>query len=204
MTTVVLGGTFDPIHNGHLYAAETALDCLGKERILLAPAAAPRLRASPVASPDHRWEMLKLACEERQHLIPCEVELQREDHETATVDTLYQLRAQYGENVVWVIGNDAALRIPDWQRAEELASLASFFVLNRESPNCPRIPDGFHVARQPARLLKEPGLIHHSLHPMLKISSSAIRHALENRQREGIPIPQRVLSYIREHRLYGV
>ena len=202
--TVVLGGTFDPVHNGHLYAAEAASDCLGVANVTLVLAAAPRLRERPVASPDHRWEMLKLACEGRRGLIPSEIELEREDHETVTVDTLRQLRLLNGENVVWVIGNDAASRIPDWQHAQKLASLASFLVLYREVRDRPSIPDGFCTTTEPTRLLESSGLIYYSLNPMLKVSSRAVRRALTRGQREGVPIPQRVLSYIREHRLYGV
>ena len=90
-----LGGTFDPIHNGHLHAANTAVAALSLDRVNLVLAARPKHRAQPFAAIEHRWAMLQLAVEGSERLRADDRDVRR-GTATYTVETLEEVRAQYG------------------------------------------------------------------------------------------------------------
>jgi nicotinate-nucleotide adenylyltransferase len=128
----ILGGTFDPVHYGHLRLAEEAADALALERVVLIPAALPNLRARPGTEAQHRLAMTRLAAADNPRLAVDDRELEREGV-SYTVDTLAELRAEVGtRNPVWLIlGADAFLRLPDWSRWLQLFDLAHVAVATR-------------------------------------------------------------------------
>ena len=128
----VLGGTFDPIHYGHLRLAEEALDACALERVILIPAAVPNLRAAPRTPAQHRLAMTRLAVQGNPRLAVDGRELNREGT-SYTVDTLQELRAEFGAQrpLCLVLGADAFLRLPAWNRWQQLFALAHIIVATR-------------------------------------------------------------------------
>ena len=127
-----LGGTFDPIHNGHLHAGRTAAALLNLERVHLVLAARPAHRAQPSTTIAQRWAMLELAVAGDTVLVADDREVRR-DASSYTVETLEELRAERGVHapLVWLLGWDAYRSLPTWRRWQELLELAHLAVLRR-------------------------------------------------------------------------
>ena len=142
----ILGGTFDPVHLGHLHAARRARAALGVPDVTLLLAARPGHRAAPRAGIRDRWRMLRLATRCDAGLLASDLEVVRPGP-SYTVDSLGDLR---GEPLVWLIGRDALADVPSWHRAGELASLCHFVVLDR--PGVERVravrPPGIRKGRR--------------------------------------------------------
>ncbi|MBV8301412.1 MAG: nicotinate (nicotinamide) nucleotide adenylyltransferase [Candidatus Dormibacteraeota bacterium] len=137
---VVFGGTFDPVHNGHLRVLEQVLDQTGAGHALLVPAAAPNLRPAPVAPPAARLEMLETAVAGDPRLAVSDLELRRPGV-SYTIDTLGALEElDPGPDRAILLGADAARSIPRWDRAAELLRRADFIVINRSG--CPGVSLG--------------------------------------------------------------
>lgn len=116
----VLGGTFDPVHNGHLVLIEAARDALAGEQAWMVPARTPALRGEPVAPAQLRQAMLEAALRGHSGVRVEDVELRRSGV-SYTIDTLAALRAAHpGVQPWWVVGADAARRIHEWHRGAEL------------------------------------------------------------------------------------
>jgi len=189
-TLGILGGTFDPIHLGHIAAADAAQRALSLERILLIPSRIPPHRTQPAtASAEDRVKMAELAAANRPGWSVSRIELDREG-KSYTYDTLVALRKQFGSDVPWymLIGSDQYEKLGTWHRAEELLSLANFAVFARPGW------DGGTAARK--------GVVHVPME-RLPISGSAIRAAIARGDDVSALLPGPVLEYIRRHRLYG-
>ena len=132
MRVGMLGGTFDPIHNGHLRSAVEVREVLGLNTLHMVPAPQPPLRDTPQVSAAQRLALLKAGIGDTPGLLADDRELQR-DGPSYSVDTLAELRQQYGDDVslVMVIGFDAFLRLAKWDRAEQLFELAHLVVIAR-------------------------------------------------------------------------
>lgn len=138
----VLGGTFDPIHNGHLKIAEIALNSLGLDKIIFIPNNIPPHREQPVATSTQRLEMLKLAITSSHNkdnfiINTCELDRTRPSY---MVDTVTELSNQYStdtiRSIVWLIlGLDSFYDLPQWHQWEKLKQLANFIVVDRRLKN---------------------------------------------------------------------
>ncbi len=189
MATGLLGGSFDPIHHGHLIAADRAAEALGLERVLLVPCARQPLKATgPVASATHRLAMLELAVAGHAGFAVEPLELTRPGPEPSyTVDTLRALRARCpGERLVLLLGADAAADLPRWRAVDEVARLAEVAVLTR--PGAPEVADGLarHVVATPA----------------IEISASEIRARCLAGKSIRFLVPEAVAEYVARHGLY--
>lgn len=130
MRTGILGGTFDPIHRGHVEAAKAALEALSLDRVLVLPSGQPPYKRCH-AGRQARLDMVKLACDGEKGLVPCDIEIKR-DGESYTVDTLKALRRLYPEDeFTYIIGADALNSLPKWRGLDEIAQMTSFAVLSR-------------------------------------------------------------------------
>ena len=131
----IYGGTFDPIHNGHLRVVVELLSRKIIDSIVLIPAGQPRLRsAEPVADGKTRLEMCKLAIQDlpagiKEHFAVSDIEINR-DGPTFAIDTVNELNKS-GAELFWIIGSDAYANIDKWHRADELKDLVNFIVIDR-------------------------------------------------------------------------
>lgn len=128
----IFGGTFDPVHNGHVAVAKLAADHLGARCALLIPGGDPPHRGAPRASGAHRAAMLRLAFADDTRFAVDEREIHR-DGPSYTVETLAALRAELGVQVpmVLLLGRDAAAGLPRWHQPERLPSLCHLLVVAR-------------------------------------------------------------------------
>jgi nicotinate-nucleotide adenylyltransferase len=206
MNTGVLGGSFDPIHNGHIAAASAAERALSLDAMLLIPSRVAPHRADPAgASGDDRFAMAQVAAEGRAHWAASPIELERSGP-SYTYDTLAELRktpSQY----FFITGTDAFSEIATWSRYPAVLDLANFVVVSRPGFTLDSLrnrvpdladrmttPDRFHHSAKTRIILLEA--------PTPDISSTEIRRRV--RQHESIAgfVPDAVADYIRTHRLY--
>ena len=127
----ILGGTFDPIHYGHLAIAEQARERLGADEAWLVPTRRPPHREPTIASAEDRLDMVTAAVDGRAGLRSVDLEVRRPGP-SYTIDTLVELEAQHPDAELWlVLGADAARDIGSWHRHDELLARARFLLVNR-------------------------------------------------------------------------
>ncbi len=194
MKVGLLGGTFDPIHEGHLAAARGALGC-GLDRVLLVPARTPPHRGPAFAPVEDRLEMCRLAARGLKGVGVSDLETRRSGP-SYTLDTLRQLRRQRARDQLYlVLGWDAARQIRAWHRPDQVLKAARLLIIGRPGLAPPTKRDLPAAGIDPARALLCPA-------PTPEVSASAIRE----RARQGLPlaglVPEPVAEYIREHGLY--
>ncbi len=190
----VFGGTFDPIHRGHLEVARAAARAADLEQVLLVPAGRPWLRESePAASPQQRLEMTRLAARDDSLLDVSDVDVVR-DGPTYSVDTLLDLRERYGQGAVFVLilGADSALTMDQWSRGDELSGLCEVLVIGRPGETWPSDLPPSHPASR-AKYVKG---------PMLQVSATDLRERLAAGADVSDSLVAAVTDYIRENGLY--
>lgn len=127
----LLGGTFDPVHLGHLFIATQARDLAGAAETWLVPARAPALRGEPVAPAQLRLAMLEAAVRTTPGVRVSDIELRRRG-DTYTIDTLQGLRTSDPDvEPWWILGADAARHLAEWHRADELLAMLHLVVVQR-------------------------------------------------------------------------
>lgn len=198
----ILGGTFDPIHNGHLFIAEHIQKVIGLTQIRFVLNRQPPHRQTPNASILHREQMLQLALADHPDWVLDNQELDRlgPSYSIWTMRSLRQVYPQ--ESLIWIIGWDAWLGLKNWYRWWELSSLVNFAVVDR--PGSQSINDsGLHLIHDISVL--------HSRHygvnvfceiPLVDISASDVRDRAGLEQDVSTLLPKPVLNYINEHQLY--
>ena len=207
----VFGGTFDPIHYGHLRLAETAREALGLARVRLIPAGQPPHRATPGAAGAHRLAMARLAAADNPafEVDPAEVEAAQASY---TILSLERLRAELGPRrpLVLLLGVDAFLGLPTWRRWTELLDFAHLAVANRPgySLDAAQMPAALAdlVARRkasPAALGAAPAgaIVPFEMTP-LAISATDIRARAAAGLSLRYLLPPPVVDYISRHQLY--
>ncbi len=194
----ILGGTFDPVHAGHIFVAEEARIRLSLDKVLFIPAGNPWLKVYRTITPAvHRVEMVRLAIAKHQHFELSTMEVDR-GGPSYTVDTLQELRRREEyEDLYLLLGLDSFVELPLWRDAERLVTLCKLVVVPRYGNSLPELDE---VARRLKGLSEENVLVLDS--PMIGISSSGIR----DRVSRGLPIdylvPGEVERYIIAHGLY--
>jgi nicotinate-nucleotide adenylyltransferase len=186
------GGTFDPIHLGHLRAAENAREALALDLVAFLPAAVPPHRGAPLSAAGDRLAMARLATAPYPAFAAWDDELRREGP-SYTVETVAALvRAREQDSFVLVVGADTWPEIPGWREPERLLALVEVAVVDR--PGFPAAEPSAHFASaRPARRVSGPGL---------PLSASAIReHARAGRSVRFL-VPDPVADYIGERGLY--
>ncbi len=208
----LLGGTFDPVHHGHLRLALECLERLEAQQLRLIPAARPPHRATPGGSPEARLAMLQLAVAGQPDFVVDDRELRRRGP-SYTVDTLIELRRELGPQVplLLLLGLDAFLGLPSWHRADELLTLAHLVVVHRPgwplpSGDAPPLPLLREAAPASAAAIAEQphGRVWHLAVPALEISASAIRELCRSGRSPRWLLPDEVGQYIAQHRIYCV
>lgn len=194
----ILGGTFDPVHNGHILIARYALQKLVLDKVLFMPARLTPMKYRPDISPvEHRVEMLRLALkgESRMELSTLEVERPGTSY---TVDTLAELRSGLADRdeIFFLIGWDALNEFPQWKEPRKIISLCKLTVFPR--PHVP-LPDLEKLEKEIPGIKDRIIMLDFS---PVDISSTMVRE----RVAQGLPIvkivPQPVAEYIEKNRLY--
>ena len=201
---VVFGGTFDPVHKGHLITARALADKLSYDCVNLMPCGDAYHKAG-VSSALHRLAMLNLALAGDNKLILDAQETERSGA-TYTVDTLLRLRQQLGDNahIAWVMGADAAETVQKWHNWQTLFQLANVIVVARDN----EVP--VDLSHWPAKCVteskefkKQPAGCYMllALEPVA-VSSTQIRLKIKNQETVENHVPQSVIDYIEQHGLY--
>jgi len=203
MTLGVLGGTFDPIHLGHVAAAEAAQQALSLESILLIPSHIPPHRRDPVtASAEDRFAMVELAAGGRPGWSASHLELDRPGP-SYTYDTLLELGEglDQGSQIFFITGADAFAEIATWSRYPAVLDLAHFVVVSRPGITLDslreRVPSAFH-RHSPA----DTRVILVEAHTP-DVSSTEIRRRVRAGESLSGFVPDPVAAYIATHRLYS-
>lgn len=195
-----LGGSFDPVHEGHLAIARVAADRFGLQRVLLVPARLPPHKLDKrLASGEDRLALLALACEADPRLEPCDVELSR-DGPSYSYDTATELLAGLpsGTELLYIIGADTLAELPTWHRIAELARLVTFCAVTRSGTPLHTSALVEPLGAEPVAAI-DAHLVTMEPHPA---SSTAVRAAL-TAGHEPEHVPAAVLAEIRRRGLYS-
>ena len=204
----IFGGTFDPVHYGHLRAAAEVAEQLGVSDFRLLPAGQPPHRASTWAAARHRTAMLELALAPHADLSVDDREIVRAGP-SYMVDTLASIRAEVGDlPVLLCVGQDAANQLDRWYQWERLLELAHLIVMTRPKTK-PQYSDRLKAAFAGCETCATDQLMHSPAGKVcavevtrLAISSTHIREQLAGGRDPRFLLPSTVLAYIRKHGLY--
>lgn len=191
----VMGGTFDPIHQGHLVTAEEALWQFELDQVLFAPTGQPWMKHEPGVSPaEDRYLMTVIATSSNPRFRVSRLEIDREGP-TYSVDTLRSLREEYGEGteLFFITGADAILQIFQWKDADQAFELAHFIAATRPGYDLSRF-DQERAAEHPKITVMDI--------PALAISSTDIRERVAKGRPIRYLVPEGVKSYIEKTGLY--
>jgi len=194
----VLGGTFDPVHRGHIMVAEEARDALSLSEVLMVPAGQPMFKASDrITSAEHRLAMLRLAVAGRPRIKVSTAEIERPGP-SYTVDTIAGLRKQMGDGVdiYFIIGRDSLEQFPEWREPARILSMCILASVPRPGWPYPAL-----------QVLEDrvPGISGRVVlldKPQVDISASAIREMAARGEPIDHLVPGPVAEYIKEHKLY--
>ncbi len=206
----ILGGTFDPIHFGHLRPALEVRQGLGLDEVRLIPLRDPPHRGRPRADAGQRLQMVRLAAADQAGFVVDDRELRREGL-SYTLDTLRSLRGDLDEggHICILLGSDALLGFPDWHEPDEVLKLAHLIVMHRPGADVSGEPAlqallAQHRTRDPGRLRDQAaGAI--LFHPVtqLEISATKIRRLVRSGRSARYLLPDVVLDLIVRWRLYA-
>lgn len=201
MNIGVLGGTFDPIHIGHIKVAEEVVARLDLPRILFMPAGQPWLKlnnANAISPVPHRLEMVRLGISGNPRFKLSTMEIERRGP-TYTVDTIAQLQSQLGagDEIFFILGWDNLMQLPQWHEPQRLIELCRLVAV-------PRVD--FPLPDLPALEKKLPGITQRVIlfdKPRIDVNASQIRQRVAQGLSISDFVPKAVESYIKEHGLYA-
>lgn len=193
----IMGGTFDPIHYGHLVIANEVLDKYNMERIVFIPAGRPPHKKGPQASSQDRFFMTNLATLSNDRFIVSDIEIKKPEM-SYTINTITTLTRNYeNAELYFITGMDALVDLPNWYRADELLKLCKFIAVKRPGYNTLEIEKKFNEIldkyNEQIELLQV---------PMLQISSTDIRKRIQTGRSVKYLLPDTVEDYIIKNKLY--
>ncbi len=198
MKVGILGGTFDPIHLGHLLMAEIAREVLGLQRVLFVPAGDPPHKRSRQKTPvHHRCAMVKLAIAGNLHFKLCLVDLERPGPHYS-IDTIRLIQARFNlsaEQCFFIIGSDSVMDLSAWHNVQKFTSLCRLAVVHRPGYQ----PDVAALKRAIPEIGSRLNWIEI---PAMGLAASEIRARVQAGQSIQYQVVDRVWEYIRQHRLY--
>lgn len=209
---VLLGGSFDPVHNGHVALGDYFVKLLVPDELRILPTGNPWQKPQLRATSENRIEMIRQAFDKQP--IPVKIDQQeiQRDGATYTIDTLRAVRAELGvqTSIVFLLGADQLHQLDTWQEWQKLFELAHICAASRPgfTTEDSRIPSA--VVREFSRRAATPGQIRDTPHGLtylasnlaVDISATQIRNALQRGERPESQIPPGVLDYIEQHHLY--
>lgn len=192
MTLGVMGGTFDPIHFGHLRAAETAREALDLDRVAFVPSRVPPHRPAAAAAALDRFAMVCLATAGHPRFLPSDIELAREGP-SYTVDSLRLLAEEHpGERLVLIVGSDAFPEMAAWRDPEAIFARCAVAVVARSGEAAPQETAPLPASAEVVRIDG----------PALVISSTEIRRRVAEGRSIRYLVPEPVADYIAKRGLY--
>jgi nicotinate-nucleotide adenylyltransferase len=204
----ILGGTFDPIHVGHLALARAARDALALDEVRFVPTGQSWQKHGVVAVAAQRLEMVALALAGERAFVADAREVNRAGP-SYTVDTLAELRAELGPEpaLVLLLGSDQLRNLATWHRWREIVTLAHLACTQRERVSLEHLPDEIEALLQArgAQALPDAACGSVVLFPMppVPVSATALRAQLARGERPDALVAPAVLDYIDLHQLYG-
>lgn len=186
MRAGIFGGSFDPIHMGHMIIAEYIRDYAKLDKVFFIPVGEPSHRENNLASASHRKRMVELAVEGNEYFEVSDIELGK-SVKNYTIDTLREMMAQYPEyDFCEIIGEDSAAYIEQWKEYEELLNIAEFYVFKRE---------GYTYTKDYKNIF----LVNT---PKIEISATMIRERVRSGATIKYLVPEKVEEYIIRENLY--
>ena len=198
MNIGVLGGTFDPIHTGHLIIAEQARELLDLGKIIFIPAGQPWLKKKQDITPfKHRAAMVRRAIEDNPSFEICTIEGETSGP-SYSVDTIGKLRRELGGQnpIFFILGYDSLAEMFLWHQPEKLVQLCHLVAIPRQGANLPSLES------METKVVGVKGKVISLNIPVINISSSQIRHKVSRGLSVRYQVPDAVDSYIKEHQLY--
>jgi nicotinate-nucleotide adenylyltransferase len=207
----LFGGTFNPIHLGHLRGAEEIREAFGLDEVVFIPAALPPHKVTEkIIKADHRLEMVELATQKNPHFSTSDVELKRSG-KSYSIDTIRHFRQRYPISLFFILGRDAFVEIETWKEFQDLFSLCNFIVMTRpgssksSSPSfLPRsLISAFQYDQEAGAWIHFSGckLFFKEIN-FLDISSTKVRELIEKEASVRYLVPPDVEDYVRMHGLY--
>ncbi len=209
----ILGGTFNPIHHGHLRMAQELADALGFDEVRFIPSASPPHRTTPEVSAEHRAAMVQLAIADNP-LFKLDMRELARTGASYMIDTLISLREELGEHAALclIMGSDAFVKLDTWHHWQKLLDYCHIILVQRPniSPDLPRLSAKLtsllhdHYTENVDDLTeKTTGYIHMQKITPLDISATRIRESLKACHSVRYLMPESVITYIATHKLYG-
>ena len=198
MNIGVLGGTFDPIHMGHLIVAEEVRARLDLAEVLFVPAGQPWLKANNYISPaEHRVEMVSLAIADKPYFKLSTMEVERVGP-SYTIDTIAELQSQLGDRdkIFFILGWDNLVQLPQWREPSRLVKMCQLVAVPRvgyPAPDLNSLEEAIPGLSQSLVLLDT---------PRIEISASGVRNHVARGLSIHHLVPEPVEKYIRQHQLY--
>lgn len=194
----IMGGTFNPIHNGHLFLAENAYEQLTLDQILFMPSKnPPHKKGAAISSEEHRKNMVDLAIRDNPHFTLSTLELNREGV-TYTADTLTLLTMDHPDTKYYFIeGTDSFLSMEKWKDPQTIFQLSTIVVAGRD-----RLPVEVLKKQKCMLEVKYGAKIELLDMPVMEISSEEVRNRIAWKQSIRYYVPDIVIDYIEKHNLY--
>ena len=192
MKIAIMGGTFNPIHYGHLISAEEVYDGLGFDFVVFVPSARPPHKDNrDIIDPHHRYMMTVLATENNPHFRVSRIELDRTGPSYA-IETIRQFQVTYGSNaeIAWIIGADSLIEFTIWKDFDKLLDTCRFIATTR--PN-------YDLSKAPANIYNRVELFKITA---VDISATEIRRRIRDGRTIKYLVPKKVEEYIYQHSLY--
>jgi len=210
----IFGGTFNPIHYGHLRAAEEAKEKIGLDKVIFIPSGNPPIKTKDLIESSYRYAMTRLATGSNDNFVVSDIEL-KETEKSYTVNTLQQLGKAYaGDKLFFILGIDAFLDITNWWQPERLISMVDFILMTRPGFDFVDIKKSPYITKYSIQntvsentvsefwLLTSGKKVFPVKTTPLSISSTQIRRLLKDRSSIKYLLPEAVEDYIYTNNLY--
>ncbi len=202
----IFGGTFNPIHFGHLRAAEEAREKINLDKVVFMPSGNPPLKTSDLIDAQHRYTMAKIATDSNINFVVSDIEL-REKEKSYTINTINKLQNIYsGDELFFILGIDAFLDIPNWWQPEKLISMVDFVILTRHGIDLMDVLKLPYINKdqgEDIKLMSGRKALVLQMTP-LGISSTQIRRLLKEGGSIKYLLPETVENYIYKNNLYNI
>lgn len=195
----LFGGSFDPIHNGHLHIARAFADEIGLNQVLFLPAGLPYHKHATASTAKHRLAMVELAIQSDVRFGVSDCDIVRQG-QTYTADTIQIFRQHFPQaQLWWLMGMDSLFSLHTWKNWSYITQHCHLAVAPREGKQLQQLPPALH---QWAGSALQNGSLRFLNTPLLNISSTQLRQNLKHQQDCRGDLPQTVLDYIKQHALY--